>query len=155
MFFFRVQPFEELKRGNCKLAEKHRQAKYILRLLESSPGDWAVKCFHRSRPRIWSQNWILRTDEGRLAHNNVTSVCFANTLERFRRRSSSCRAQVTKNVSVRLARNTSGIIKVCTKLENRRHDELYTQLDIPATGITNHHRDLSRVAKLPIHTNRS
>ena len=43
---------------------------------------------------------------------------------------------------------------MCTKLENRRRDELYTQLDIPATGITNHNRDLSRLATLPIHTHR-
>ena len=91
ILIFWAQTGEECERGHCKLAEKRRQAKHILSLLELCPViEWAVWCFHGSRPRIWSQNTILKTDEGRLAHNNVSSVCFANTLERRVRRSCSC-----------------------------------------------------------------
>ena len=54
---------------------------------------------------------------------------------------------------MRLARNTSGII-ASTKLENRRDNDLYTQLKIPATGMTEQNGDLSRLATLPIHTQR-
>ena len=44
---------------------------------------------------------------------------------------------------------------MCTTLENRSNNDLYTQLNIPATGITEPNRDLNRLAALPIHTQRN